>query len=194
MEQVLGGPPRIEPLPDGALGEEAMGVVDKLRELHSLDTALPVHSVFRTLGKHEQLMVSDLELGLRFLTGTALMPRDRELAILRTGWLCGAPYEWGEHVMKAKEAGLTSEEIEWITEGSGATGWGADDRMVLKAAEELHGDAMISDETWALLAGRFDDRQLIELPMLVGNYHKVAFVQNSLRFQPRDENIGLMAR
>ena len=36
-----------------------------------------------------------------YLTPSAII---RLLAILRTGWLCGAPYEWGEHVIIGKEA------------------------------------------------------------------------------------------
>ena len=53
---------------------------------------------------------------------------------------------------------------------------------------------MVSDATWAALATRLDEKQLIELLMLVGHYHKVAFVQNSLRFSPREGNSGLSAR
>ena len=37
--------------------------------------------------------------------------------------------------------------------------------------------------TWAALAGRYDDRQLIEVPMLVGHYHMLAFTLNSLGIQ-----------
>ena len=53
---------------------------------------------------------------------------------------------------------------------------------------------MISDETWAVLARWLDDSQLIELPMIAGHYHMVAFVQNSLRFPIRECNPGLSAR
>ena len=30
-----------------------------------------------------------------FTANPALIPRDKELAILRTAWLCGAPIAWG---------------------------------------------------------------------------------------------------
>ena len=194
MEQVLGKPPRMEPLAQDLLAEEALTAIDRIRVLHDLDPDLPVHPTFATLGKHPGLLASFLDLGHRFLTDTALAPRSRELAILRTGWLCGAPVEWGEHVLKAKQAGVTSEEIERVTRGSGEPGWSPCDQAVLKACEELHADSMISDETWAALALWLDDSQLIELPMIAGHYHMVAYVQNSLRFPVRDENIGLSAR
>ncbi len=194
MEQVLGQPPRLDPLPEDQIRDDAMAVIERMRERHDVSPDLPVHEIFATLGKHPELLIAFLDFGMTLMGDTALAPRDRELAVLRTGWLCGAPYEWGEHVIIGKEEGLTSEEIEQITVGSSAPGWNADDRAVLKAAEELHSDAMISNETWAALAARLDDSQLIELPMLIGQYHKVAFVQNSLRFRTRECNPGLSAR
>ena len=51
---------------------------------------------------------------------------------------------------------------------------------VLRAVDELHGDAAISDQTWKQLAETFDYQQLIEVCMLIGQYHMVAFTLNSL--------------
>ena len=50
----------------------------------------------------------------------------------------------------------------------------------MRAADELHSDARISDGTWSKLAERYDEKQLIEVPMLVGHYHMVAFTLNTL--------------
>jgi hypothetical protein len=36
----------------------------------------------------------------------------------------------------------------------------------------------------ALLRDRFDDQQLIEIPVMVGNYKLVAYLLNSLQIQP----------
>jgi hypothetical protein len=55
---------------------------------------------------------------------------------------------------------------------------------LLRAADELHSDARISDATWEGLARELDEPQLIELPILVGQYHLVAFALNSLGVQP----------
>ncbi len=194
MAQVLGSPPRMSPLPDAEITETAMVAIDRIRVMHDQALDLPVPEFFATVGKHPELLAAFLEFGTRFLTDTALVPRHRELTILRTGWLCGAPFEWGEHVIKGKEAGLTSEEIERITLGSASPGWDELDGAIMLACEELHSDSMISDGTWTVLSRHLDDQQLIELPVLVGQYHKVAFVQNSLRFRLREGNPGLSAR
>jgi alkylhydroperoxidase family enzyme len=128
------------------------------------------------------------------LYGGKLSPRDRELVVLRIGWLCKAPYEWGEHVKIGKRVGLTQEEIERATRGSTAPGWGEDDRAIVRAAEELHQDAMIADETWEVLSRRLDEQQLIELPLLVGQYQGLAYLQNALRLRLIPGNPGLSAR
>ena len=53
---------------------------------------------------------------------------------------------------------------------------------------------MIGDVTWKTLAERYDERQLIELPVLIGQYQLVAFYQNSLRLRLHAGNDGLLAR
>ena len=119
-----------------------------------------------------------LPFGGKLLSGK-LSARERELLILRTAWNCQAEYEWGQHVIIGTAAGLAPSEIERIPSRS-SEGWSGEDVTLLKAADELHDDFCISDETWALLAERYDVQQLIEIPMLVGQYHLVAMTLNSL--------------
>ena len=64
----------------------------------------------------------------------------------------------------------------------------------MRAAEELHFDSMISDETWSLLEKHLTERQLVELIVLAGQYKTVAYYQNSLRFRLPESNQGLSAR
>jgi alkylhydroperoxidase family enzyme len=155
-------------------------------------TDLP--EILCTMLRHPALFKCMTDTGLLLLGNGALPPRDRELAILRMGWLCHAPYEWGEHVLIAKKAGITSAEIEAITTGSTAPDWNVDDRAVLCAVEELYADAMISDTTWATLAARYNEQQLIELPVVIGQYQAVAYYQNALRLRLHHDNPGLSAR
>ena len=147
-----------------------------------------------TLVRHPELFRHHVETGILLLSRGALSPRDRELAVLRIGWLCQAPYEWGEHVQIGKRVGLSEEEIERLIRGSAAPGWSDRDRAIVRAVEELHRDAMISDATWEILARDLDDQQLIEFVMLVGHYQTVAYYQNALRIRLRDANHGLSAR
>ncbi len=94
----------------------------------------------------------------------------------------------------AKTVGITSEEIARITQGSQAALWDEHERALLRATEELRADAFISDDTWSTLAKKLDQRQLIELPIVVGQYQTVAYYQSSLRLRLHDGNLGLRAR
>lgn len=142
----------------------------------------PASNIFTTLVRHPGLFRRWLPFGGKLLAGR-LSARDRELLILRTGWLCQAEYEWGQHVPLGREAGLTDDELARITAGPDDPAWSEADATLLRAADELHDDACIGDATWAALAERYDERQLIEIPMLVGHYHLVAFTLNSLGVQ-----------
>ena len=64
--------------------------------------------------------------------------------------------------------------------GPDEPGWDTFEASLLRAADELRADSVISDPTWAALAERYGERQLIEVCMLVGQYHLVAFTLNSL--------------
>ena len=154
------------------------------------DPDRPELNIFATLARHPRLLKRWSAFGGTLLYRGELDPRDRELLILRTAWNCTAHYEWGQHRAIGLDAGLTTEEIDRIPAGAGADGWSDDDAMLLRAADELHADARIGDPTWAALSGRFNDAQLIELCMLVGQYHLVAFTLNSLGVELEDGVAG----
>jgi alkylhydroperoxidase family enzyme len=144
-------------------------------------------NIFATLVRHPGLFRRWLPFGGKLLAGK-LPARDRELLILRTAWNTRAAYEWGQHVAIAVAAGVTDAEVERVPGGSNGDGWDRFDRVLLTAADELHTDACLSDATWAALAERYDTQQLVEVPMLVGHYHMVAFALNSLGVQ-REEGV-----
>ena len=144
-----------------------------------------VPNVFATLARHPALLRAWEPFAGAILLRGAIPPRDREIAVLRTAFNCRAPYIWGSHVADhGPEAGVSEEEVARIAEGAGAPGWSVLEAALLRAVDELHANARIGDETWTQLAAHYDERQLIELPMLVGEYHLMAFTFNSLGVQP----------
>lgn len=166
--------PRIPPLPADEQDEQARELLGGVR----VDGA-PASNIFATLVRHPGLFRRWLPFGGKLLAGK-LPPRDRELLILRTGWLCQAEYEWAQHHRIGLSVGLSEEEIERVRRGPEGPGWPDSDALLMRAADELHERARISDATWEALAARYDERQLIEIPMVVGHYHMVAFTLNSL--------------
>src|ERR1041384_964069 len=79
-------------------------------------------NIFATLVRHPGLFRHWLPFGGKLLSGK-LPPRDREILILRTGWLCQSEYEWGQHVVIGQHAGVTDEEVARIPKGPEAAGW-----------------------------------------------------------------------
>ena len=118
-----------------------------------------------------------------FVRNATIPTRDRELLILRTAWLSRGDYIWGRHDVIGQEAGLTAEEIHRVTAGPEAPGWGDFDRVLLRAADELHAGRFVSHPTWATLAERYTEEQLVEVVLIVGNYTQLAMFQNSLGAQ-----------
>ncbi|HEY4396698.1 MAG TPA: carboxymuconolactone decarboxylase family protein [Acidimicrobiia bacterium] len=169
--------PRIPPLVDEEMDEETRVLLDEVR----LPNAEAVN-IFATLVRHPGLFRRWMPFAGKLLAGK-LPARDREILILRTAWRCRSSYEWGQHVRLAKAAKISDEEIDRIVAGPDAPGWAPFDRSLLTAADELHDESCITDATWSALAARYDERQMIELPMLVGQYHMLAFALNSLGVQ-----------
>jgi 4-carboxymuconolactone decarboxylase len=190
---ILGQPPRIAPLDVNSLGKEVADSALALRKAATGVVSNEVTEFTATVLKHPALYDRHVQLAMQLYTG-ALPPRDRELAILRVGWLSQAPYEWGQHVPIGKKAGLTVEEVERVIQGSTAPGWNDHDRTILRAVEELLHDAMITDATWAALSAFFDEPQLIEFPIMIGQYVGIAYLQNSLRMRLIPGHEGLAAR
>lgn len=179
-----GGPvrpaaPRIPPLPEAEAD-------DQVRELlaQAGGPVAAATNIFTTLVRHPGLFRRWLPFGGKLLVG--LLPdRDRELLILRTAWRCRSDYEWSQHVRIAGGTGVTVEEMArlQIPESPDDPAWAPFDATLIRAADELHEDSCLGDATWAALAARYDDRQLVEVPMLVGHYHLLAFTLNSLGVQ-----------
>lgn len=154
----------------------------------------PMLNIFRTLAHHPKLLKRWLVFGNHVLAHSTLSPRDRELVILRIGWLCQAGYEWGQHVVIGRQSGLTDEEIARIPAGPDAPGWSELDRTLLRATDELHSDAFLTDATWNALSQHYDTPQLIDLIFAVGQYNLVSMALNTLGVQPEPGLPKLPAR
>ncbi len=170
--------PRIAPLTEAEWSAEQRQVLDPYYKEGQL------YNVVGTLARH-WVAYKKFTGWARHVSGdtSTLPPRERELLILRTGWLCHAEYEWGQHVLFGQKAGLTEAEIARIKEGPEAKGWAPFDAMLLRAADELHAQSVISDATWAALSAQYSTEQLMDAVFAVGQYTLVSMVLNSFGVQ-----------
>lgn len=163
--------PRIAPIPDGEATPRQQEVIDDL-------VVEPTRNIYKTVARHPDAAAAMVNLG-RTLRGGRLSGRHREIIILRTGWNCQSAYEFAQHRRIALSIGMTLDDIRRIQEGPDA-GWDQFEGALLRACDEVHEDQIVTDATWAVLSGGYDEQELIEATMLIGYYHLVSFVLNTL--------------
>ena len=140
-------------------------------------------NIFGVLGHHPKLLKRFNLMG-GFILNKGLLPeRERELVILRIGWNAQAVYEFGQHTVIGLRCGLTSDEIAALTKAPDTHDWRADDLALIAMADELAADDSVTDATWAALAARWNDAELVELLVVAGFYRLVSGFLNSAGVQ-----------
>ena len=169
--------PRIPALAESEWDEKAQQILKPFVERGR------VLNIFRTIANHPDLGRRWMVFANHVLGKSTLPVRERELVILRIGYLCRSGYEWGQHVLISREAGMTDEEIRSARTGPDTPGLSELDRLLFQATDELHGDAHISDETWRALEKHLNRQQMMDLVFTVGQYNLVSMALNSFGVQ-----------
>jgi 4-carboxymuconolactone decarboxylase len=171
--------PRIPPLPEEEWDDDTYALVTMN---WFADRPTKGQNFFKTFVRHRALFRAWNEFGRTVFNGR-LPERDRELLILRIAWLTRCRFEWAYHEPLVREMGMTDDELSGIVEGPDASCSSALDAALLRAVDELHADTAVSDVTWDFLRASYDDLQLIEIPVVVGQYQLVAYFNNALRVE-----------
>ncbi len=174
--------PRLEPLGKAGWDDDVREIFDKNGDRDEND----VFNIFKTLAHHPKLMKRWMPFANHILFKSTLSPRDREILILRIGWLCKAEYEWAQHVIIGKAAGMSDDDVKAIADGPSSSHWGDKERLLLQATDELRADSFVSEATWNALSKHYSTQQLMDLVFTVANYNLVSMVLNSLGVQLDD--------
>ena len=182
--------PRIPPVePTEWTEEQSQALGMDIKELQaSIGSPDKVFNIVKTLIRYPDLFKAWLGFANHVMFNSSLAPRDREIVILRIGWLCQSGYEFGQHIVIGRDAGLNDGEIKAIAEGDSAVNWSDAERSLIKATDELHADAFISDATFAELQEYFDEKQILDVIFAVGQYNMVSMALNTTGVQ-LDEGI-----
>lgn len=142
-----------------------------------------VHNLPCTQLHHPELMKRYFPFLDFLLREGSLPPRYRELAILRVAWLRQTEYEWTQHVLIARTVGVSDDEIRRIASPFNASRWDPPEALVIQAVGELIEEGGLSDGTWNGLMAHFDQKQMVELIHVIGNYDLIAMFMNSTRME-----------
>jgi alkylhydroperoxidase family enzyme len=148
---------------------------------------VPPIALFRTF-VHNLPMTQAMGAWGRYELGKqlSLSLREREIVIDRTCARCSCEYEWSVHVaFFAGRAELTQLQTASLVRGTSADAcWTAPrERLLIDAVDALHARADVDDVLWAALAAQFTHDELLDLLVLCGWYHAIAFTANAARVE-----------
>ena len=169
--------PRVSPLPESEWGPDQRALVEQYAPDGAPDNAL------RTLMRVPALAHRVYPLLTYIARDSTLAPRHRTMLILRTAWLAQSANLWSTYASRAAEAGLSDDEVRRVAEGPG-DGWSGFDAVVIGLADELFGNASVTDQTWARLSDELDTRGLVDAVVTVAEITTQAILFNSLGIQP----------
>jgi 4-carboxymuconolactone decarboxylase len=169
MDKARPAAPRLQPIPAvAAKAREAM----KSQPINAVNvTATMAHN--RTMSKAVNTFARTV------LFDGELPRRQVEIAVLRMGWNCQSVYEFGQHTLFARAAGLSDDEIYSTTRPVGEGSWGDADAVILQIVDDLYADDCVSDATWAAATDHFSDAEIVHLIAAAGCYRMVSGFLNS---------------
>jgi len=140
----------------------------------------PLH-ILTVIAHHPTFLAPFIEWATALAWHGLLTRREQEILALRVAVNCRSEFEWGHHVVYARAAGMTEDDIDRVVAGSDAPGWTDSERALVRAADGLTSSSFdIADETWDVLRAHFDDARLTEIPFVVGQYAMLSMFANSL--------------
>jgi len=191
---------RIKPLAPREFPEEMRQAMAALRPPDATHRAPATEdrpkalSVLGTMAHHPALAQAFFTFNGHILGTSTLSERQRELLIMRVAADRKCGYEWAQHLFMARDAGLTDEEIGRIAYGPDSPFWAEPEAAMLRSVDELIHDGVISESTWALLAGDLNEQQLLDLIFTVGLYDILARLFESLELKTDNDIHELMKR
>ncbi len=144
-----------------------------------------------TLAHHPRLAGLFSQFNIHLLRDSTVPIRQRQIAILRTAWVCEVAYMWSSHIALSLQLGIEPEAFEAIKSGGSAGYFTEFEGHILLATDQLIADRKIAEETWGQLARRWDNRQLLDFMFTVGTYAGLAGVMRSAGIERTPELIEL---
>jgi alkylhydroperoxidase family enzyme len=111
------------------------------------------------------------------LRGGTTLPADlREIVVLRIAVLTGAEFEWTAHEPIGRRAGLTDLHLRRLRadDPRAEPVWTPAQAAVLAFTDASARDVAVPDPVFAAVRGHLDERQVVELAVLVGGYAMVS--------------------
>jgi len=118
-------------------------------------------------------------------TYSVLDARLREIAIIRIGHLNRVDYVVSQHVPQlAVPAGLTIEECAALATPQATATFGTNEQAAIAYVDAMTRHVQVPNDVFARLRACFDQRQIVELTVLIGTYNMHTRVVAALEIDP----------
>ena len=147
--------------------------------------------VLWTFAHHPELANLFSALNIHLLSTSTLPVRQRQIAIMRTAWLCETRYMWSSHLRTSLRRGIEPELFGPLQVGASDPYFTAFERTVIDATEDLVRNRFVSDTHWQALAAQWSNSQLLDFLFTVGTYVLLAGVMRSTGVEREPELLEL---
>jgi uncharacterized peroxidase-related enzyme len=128
----------------------------------------------------------DFNNAVRFQTG--LDDRVRELVIMRVAVLTGCDYVLSVHkALYAKPAGVTPEQVDALRDWRQSTLFAGRDSALLAYVDAMTRDVEVPDAAFEGIRRHFDDREVVEVTVLIAAYNMHTRFLKALNIEPAKE-------
>jgi len=131
-------------------------------------------NLYKVAAHSPKILLNLIRLGNSIIGRMALSPSLREIVILRVANLTGSDYEWAQHAPLALQVGVTQQQLDTISDWENSSEFNKEERAILQYADEVAKEVNVTDQTFNILKGFFDERAIVELTITVGYYGMLA--------------------
>lgn len=170
---------RIPPSVPSQWTAETRAILEKATPAAQSPDGLGPPNILYTIAHHPALLPPFLAFSAAIAMRGVLARKDSEILALRAAWNCRSAFEWGHHVEYGQAEGLTPEQIQAIAGGPDPGTWEPEQRLLLRAADELHTHQNLSDELFAELSQCYSQAEIVEIVFVVGQYTMLSMVANA---------------
>lgn len=143
-------------------------------------------NLYKALANHPALVAAWTEFSkmLRYDTRT---PRGlRELVILRGAQIVQSEYEWAQHVVMARKAGVTDAQIRDLANWKASALFDAKQKAAIALAEDVT-KGKVTDAVYQEARRHFDNHDYVEIASVAAFYAMVARMLDAMGVQLEDD-------
>jgi 4-carboxymuconolactone decarboxylase len=143
-------------------------------------------NLYRCLGNHPKLVAAWTEFSKMLRHDTRTPRALRELVILRGAQLMRSEYEWAQHVVMARKAGVREAQILGLANWKNSAEFDSREKAAIALSEAVT-QGRVTDEVYTQARQHFDEHDYVELAAVAAFYAMVGRMLDAMGVQLEDD-------